>query len=112
MQCRDCASEKLGVGDAVRVTVYQQPDLTTEARITERGGISMPLVGEVKLAGMSSHEAAAKIGDALKEGKYLKHPQVSVALTTLRSQQVSVLGHGGAARALCAGRHQLAASPT
>jgi polysaccharide export outer membrane protein len=86
------ASEKLGVGDAVRVTVYQQPDLTTEARITERGGISMPLVGEVKLAGMSTNEAAAKIGAALKEGKYLKHPQVSVALTTLRSQQVSVLG--------------------
>ena len=86
------ASEKLGIGDAVRVTVYQQPDLTTEARITERGGISMPLVGEVKLAGMSTNEAAAKIGAALKEGKYLKHPQVSVALTTLRSQQVSVLG--------------------
>jgi polysaccharide biosynthesis/export protein len=86
------ANEKLGVGDAVRVTVYQQPDLTTEARITERGGISMPLVGEVKLAGMSTNEAAAKIGAALKEGKFLKHPQVSVALTTLRSQQVSVLG--------------------
>jgi polysaccharide biosynthesis/export protein len=86
------ASEKLGVGDAVRVTVYQQPDLTTEARIMEKGGISMPLVGDVKLAGLSTGEAAAKIGAALKEGKFLKNPQVSVALTTLRSQQVSVLG--------------------
>ena len=86
------ANDKLGVGDAVRVTVYQQPDLTTEARITEKGGISVPLIGEVKLAGMSTNEAAAKIGAALKEGKFLKNPQVSVALTTLRSQQVSVLG--------------------
>jgi polysaccharide biosynthesis/export protein len=86
------ASEKLGVGDAVRVTVYQQPDLTTEARIMEKGGINMPLVGDVKLAGLSTGEAAAKIGAALKEGKFLKNPQVSVALTTLRSQQVSVLG--------------------
>lgn len=86
------ASDKLGVGDAVRVTVYQQPDLTTEARITEKGGISVPLIGEVKLAGMSTNEAAARIGAALKEGKFLKNPQVSVALTTMRSQQVSVLG--------------------
>jgi polysaccharide biosynthesis/export protein len=86
------ANEKLGVGDAVRVTVYQQPDLTTEARISERGGITVPLIGEVKLAGMSTGEAAGKIGTAFKEGKFLKNPQVSVALTTMRSQQVSVLG--------------------
>ena len=86
------AVEKLGVGDAVRVTVYQQPDLTTEARISERGDITLPLVGEVKLTGMSAAEAAGKIGAAYKEGKFLKNPQVSVALTTLRSRQVSVLG--------------------
>ena len=86
------AVDKLGVGDAVRVTVYQQPDLTTEARISERGGITLPLVGEVKLAGLTPAEAAGRIGSAFKEGKFLKNPQVGVALTTLRSQQVSVLG--------------------
>jgi len=85
-------SEKLGIGDAVRVTVFQQPDLTTEARISERGTISMPLIGEVKLAGQSQAEAAATIANGLKEGKYLKQPQVSVAITTVRSRQVSVLG--------------------
>ena len=48
------ASDKLGAGDAVRVTVFQQPDLTTEARISEGGTIKMPLVGEVKVAGMTA----------------------------------------------------------
>ena len=86
------SGEKLGVGDAVRVTVFQQPDLTTETRISERGAISMPLVGEVKLAGMSATEAGAQIAGALKRGKFLNNPQVHVALTTLRSRQVSVLG--------------------
>lgn len=86
------ASERLGVGDAVRVTVYQQPDLTTEARIAERGTIGIPLVGEVKVAGLSPAAAAAQIAQELKKGKYLKDPQVSVALVTLRSRQVSVLG--------------------
>jgi polysaccharide export outer membrane protein len=41
---------------------------------------------------MTQTEAAAKIATDLKNGKYLKNPQVSIALTTLRSRQVSVLG--------------------
>jgi polysaccharide biosynthesis/export protein len=85
-------TEKLGVGDAIRVTVYQQPDLTTEARINERGLVAIPLVGELKLAGLSQAEAASAIGESLKQGKYLKNPQVAVSLVTLRSRQVSVLG--------------------
>jgi polysaccharide biosynthesis/export protein len=85
-------ADKLGVGDAIRVTVHQQPDLTTDARINERGSIPMPLVGEVKVGGLSQAEAAAKIAASLKDGKYLKNPQVAVIVTTLRSRQVSVLG--------------------
>jgi len=54
-------TEKLGSGDAVRVTVFQQPDLTTEARVTERGTINVPLVGEVKVQGMSLAEAGKQI---------------------------------------------------
>ncbi|OGA71343.1 MAG: polysaccharide export protein EpsE [Betaproteobacteria bacterium RIFCSPLOWO2_12_FULL_65_14] len=84
--------DKVGVGDAVRVTVFQQPDLTTDARVSERGTINMPLVGEVKVAGMSPNAAAANIAAQLKNGKFLKNPQVSLAVTTIRSRQVNVLG--------------------
>jgi polysaccharide biosynthesis/export protein len=86
------SGEKLGVGDAVRVTVFQQPDLTLETRVDEKGAISMPLVGQVKLAGLTTTAAGAQIADALKRGKFLNNPQVNVALTTVRSRQVSVLG--------------------
>ena len=86
------SGEKLGVGDAVRVTVFQQPDLTLETRVAENGTISMPLVGQIKLAGLSTTAAGAQIADALKHGQFLNNPQVNVALTTLRSRQVSVLG--------------------
>jgi polysaccharide biosynthesis/export protein len=85
-------AEKLGAGDAIRITVFQQPDLTTETRISEKGSIIMPLAGEVKLAGLSQAEAGSAIADSLKKGRYLKNPQVAVAITTLRSRQVSVLG--------------------
>ena len=84
--------EKIGVGDAVRVTVFQQPDLLTEARVSEKGTITMPLIGEVKVAGMSSRDAASQIAKELKGGKYLNNPQVSLAVTTVRSRQVNLLG--------------------
>jgi polysaccharide biosynthesis/export protein len=84
--------DKLGPGDTVHVTVFQQPDLTTDARINEAGAIAMPLVGAVKISGQSTTEAAKIIADALKDGQYLKQPQVAVALTTVRSRQVSMLG--------------------
>src|SRR5688572_727881 len=86
------AGDKLGVGDAVRVTVFQQPDLTLETRVADNGSTSMPLVGPVKIAGLTTAAAAGQIADALKRGKFLNNPQVNVALTTLRSRQVSVLG--------------------
>jgi len=84
--------EKLGVGDALKVTVFQQPDLTLETRVDENGSILMPLVGNVKVAGLTTNAAAVQIAEALKQGKYLNNPQVNVALTTVRSRQVSVLG--------------------
>src|SRR5215831_15565423 len=83
---------KLGVGDTVHITVFQQADLTSDARISERGTVSMPLIGEVKVAGLSQADAAKLIAGELKKGKFLINPQVTVALTTLRSRQVSVLG--------------------
>jgi len=86
------SDSKLGAGDTVRVTVFQQADLTGEARISEKGTIAMPLIGEVKVAGMTQGEAAKHIAGELKKGKYLNNPQVTVALTTLRSRQVAVLG--------------------
>src|SRR5258708_38133726 len=79
--------DKLGPGDAVHVTVYQQPDLTTDARVSDSGTIAMPLVGQVKVGGLSTQDAAKTIADALKNGQYLKAPQVAVALTTVRSRQ-------------------------
>jgi polysaccharide export outer membrane protein len=85
-------ADKLGPGDALRITVFQQPDLTTEGRVSDRGTISLPLVGETKVDGATPAEAANRIAEAFKKGQYLKNPQVTVAVTAIRSRQVSVLG--------------------
>ena len=86
------AADNLGPGDTVHITVFQQPDLTTDARISDAGAITMPLIGAVKISGQSTREAADTIAKALKEGQFLKAPEVAVALTAVRSRQVSLLG--------------------
>jgi polysaccharide export outer membrane protein len=84
--------DKLGPGDTVHITVFQQPDLTADARISDAGTINFPLIGTVKIGGQTTLDAGNSIAKALKDGQYLKSPQVAVALTTVRSRQVSVLG--------------------
>jgi polysaccharide export outer membrane protein len=86
------ARETLGPGDALRVTVFQNPDLTTETRISERGTILFPLIGEIPLGGQTPAGAAARIAERLRQGTFMKDPQVAVAVTQVRSRQVSVLG--------------------
>lgn len=84
---------QLGAGDAIRIQVFQSPDLTTEARISENGVISFPLIGVIRIAEMSPTEAEALIARRLREGRFLQNPQVTLNVTQFRSQQVSVLGN-------------------
>lgn len=85
----------LGAGDSVRVTVFQNPDLTTEARISERGTIGVPLIGDVEIAGLTPENAAARIAERLVRGRFVVNPQVSLSVEQVRSRQVSVLGEVG-----------------
>ncbi len=84
--------EILGEGDSIRITVFQNPDLTTETRISQRGTISFPLVGEISLAGLTPVGAEARIAEHLIKGKFVLKPQVSLNVVRVRSRQVSVLG--------------------
>jgi polysaccharide export outer membrane protein len=82
----------LGGGDVVRISVFGNPDLTMETRVSESGFITMPLIGQVAVAGLSTAMAEAKIASMLELGHFVKKPQVNMLITALTSQQVSVLG--------------------
>lgn len=82
----------LGAGDAIGVQVYQNPDLSVDARVSESGVISYPLVGSVQVGGLTISEAEKKIGDALRMGEFIKKPQVNIVLRQVRGNQVAVLG--------------------
>ena len=83
---------RLGAGDIVRIQVFQNPDLTTETRVSESGSITYPLIGNVDVAGLPIAEAERKVAAALKKGGFIKQPQVNIVLLQMRGNQVSVLG--------------------
>jgi polysaccharide biosynthesis/export protein len=86
------ADYRLGPGDAIGVQVYQSPDLSVDARVSESGVISYPLVGTVQIGGLTISEAEKKIADALRAGRFVKVPQVNIVLRQVRGNQVAVLG--------------------
>ncbi|MGH8729275.1 MAG: polysaccharide export protein EpsE [Burkholderiales bacterium] len=82
----------LGPGDTLKITVYNNPDLTTEAQISESGTINFPLLGDIKIGGLSKVEAEKMIARELVKKKYLNTAQVNLLVTTYRATQASVLG--------------------
>ncbi|WP_292450468.1 polysaccharide export protein EpsE [Methylibium sp.] len=85
----------LGPGDVIRITVYQNPDLTSEARLSENGSITFPLLGSIELDGLGLNAAEQKIARMLREGKFVIKPQVAVQLLEIRSAQISIIGQVG-----------------
>ena len=86
---------RLGDGDNIRITVFQNPDLTLETRVTENGTITFPLIGTVKIGGLTIAGAADTIAKALQAGNYIQKPQVNIQLLRNLGNQVSVLGAVG-----------------
>lgn len=85
----------LGIGDVVRIAVYGQPDLTTVARIAESGKISFPLIGEVKIGGLSTADAERAIEKLLVNRGYVKQAQVNIFIEQRHqtlTNSVTILG--------------------
>jgi polysaccharide export outer membrane protein len=87
---------QLGPGDSVSIQVYGQPDMSTTVYVGDDGTVSVPLAGNIQVTGLSPAQASSRIETALKSGKILVDPHVTVTVTQTRSQRVSVLGQVGA----------------
>ncbi len=83
---------RLGSGDVVRISVFQNPELTLETRVSESGVVSYPLLGNIKIGGLAASQAEKLIADGLRSGNFVKQPQVAVLVVQVRGNQVSVLG--------------------
>lgn len=84
-------SYRLGVGDVLKITVYNHEDLTKEATVGADGTIGYSLLGDVLVAGKSASEAQEELTAALAKN-YIVNPQVNVEVKTYASQFVYVNG--------------------
>jgi protein involved in polysaccharide export with SLBB domain len=74
---------RLGTGDKVRVTVYDETDLSGEFEVDATGYVRLPLIGQVKAGGYTAFQLENSVEQALEDG-YLKSPRVNVEVTTYR----------------------------
>lgn len=85
-------SYRVGPGDILRITVYDNDDLRTNVRVDDSGTIIMPLVGRIKVADMTIPQVSDLITKKLADG-YIVNPQVNVFIEEFRSKKVVILGH-------------------
>jgi polysaccharide export outer membrane protein len=89
------ASEKgsayrIGVGDVLHITVWEEPQFSEVAVVRPDGMISLPLVSEVTVAGMTPEAAETTLTERLE--KYVHRPRVTVTVQDIRSRMVYVTG--------------------
>jgi len=76
---------QIGVDDGLQITVWRNPDLSTNVPVRPDGKISVPLVGDVQAGGLTPEEVAANIKQKL--AYYIRDPNVTVIVTSLQSHE-------------------------
>ncbi len=82
---------KIGSEDLLEVSVFEDEKLNKTVRVSSQGNVSLPLLGIMRVKGLTSEEVEKEIRDLLAE-KYFNDPHVSVFIKEYRNQRISVMG--------------------
>lgn len=74
---------RLGIGDQIKITVFDEPDLSGTFSIDDQGSLSLPLIGIVDVSGLSLRALERSLTARYLDG-YLKKPRVTVEVTNYR----------------------------
>jgi len=85
---------KIGPQDLLEVSVFGLDELNKTVRVSEAGKITLPLLGEIAIGGLTKNELEQKLQDMLRKD-YLQNPQVTVFIREYQSRRVSILGAVG-----------------
>jgi polysaccharide export outer membrane protein len=80
---------RLGADDEISISVFDEPDLSLEkTRVAANGSISMPLIGQVQVRGLTIEQVESEI-TRMYLGDYLKKPDISVSIVEYRQFYVN-----------------------
>ncbi len=77
------------INDVLNIVVFEDEDLSVILRVSEKGTISYPLIGEMQVKGLTAYEVEKALEKRLRDGDYLKKPEVSVRLDIELMEQYS-----------------------
>ena len=92
----------VGAQDVLGIAVWNQPDLTGKFTVEVDGTFTFPLIGRVKVGGLTLRQIETELRSHLTDG-YFKNPQVSVAIESYKSQRIFVVGEVKSAGAYALG---------
>lgn len=82
----------IGPGDLLNIVVFDTPELTTSARVSQDGEVNLPVLGMLRMAGLNTIDAARKIEDELRSRHLIIDPHVTVFIAEYASQGATVMG--------------------
>jgi len=82
---------KIGPEDLIEISVFEDEKLNKTVRVSSQGNVSLPMIGMLRVQGLTSNQLEKEIRELLQE-KYFQDPHVSVFIKEYRSQQISVIG--------------------
>lgn len=83
---------RLRARDLIRVTVLREPDLAARVRIDANGEVDLPLVGAVRVAGLTRTDAQREVERTYIEERFLRRPQVTIFIEEYSPREISILG--------------------
>jgi polysaccharide export outer membrane protein len=86
----DFDSHVLAPGDLIGVVVFRQPEMSGDFAIDADGMLSLPLLGRIEVAGLTTEQLAIKIREALRSAGYLVNPAITI--TIIQGGEVYILG--------------------
>lgn len=89
---KDYQDYTVGPEDLLEISFFGQDDLNREPRVNGQGDIILPLVGQVKVSGLSPHEIGGRLEKLYKEKEFINSPQISVKVKEYRYQRVMLTG--------------------
>lgn len=81
---------KVGEGDLLRINVWKEAEISQNVTVRPDGNISLPLAGEIRVAGLTPVQIQEVVTEKLKS--VLTNPQVTVTVTEVRSKLVYITG--------------------
>jgi len=84
-------SYRLGPRDLISVKVFEVPELNVESRVSEKGTVNLPLIGDVPAEGLTADEFGARLEQLLEE-RYVNRASVAIEVREFRSRPIVVMG--------------------